>query len=100
MVGPCLSLYMCVNLCLVPQLCPTLCDPMDFSTPDFPVLHSLLEFARTHVHSVSDAIQPSLPLSPPSPPALSLCQYQGLYEGVSSLHQVAKVLQHQHQSFQ
>ena len=62
------------------QSCPTLCDPMDCSTPGFPVLHHLPELAQTHVHSVSDAIQPSHPLSPPSPPAFSLSQHQGLFQ--------------------
>ena len=73
---------------------------MDCSTPGFPVLHYLSEFAQTHVHWVSDAIQPSHPLSPPSPPALSPSQHQGLFQWVSSLHQVVKVLELQHQSFQ
>ena len=75
---------------------------MDCSMPDCPVLHYLLEFAQTHVHWVSDAIQPSHPLSSPSPPAFSLSQHQGLFQWVSSSHQVAKVLefQLQHQSFQ
>ena len=75
---------------------------MDRSTPGFPVLHHLPELAQTHVHRVSDAIQPSHPLSPPSPPAFSLSQHQGLFQGVSSLHQGAKVLelQLQHPSFQ
>ena len=57
-----------------------LCDPMDCSTPGFPVLHHLLERAQTHVHQVGDAIQPSHPLSSPSPPALNLSQHQGLYQ--------------------
>ena len=79
-----------------------LCDPMDCSTPGLPVHHQLLELAQTHVHRVGDAIQPSHPLSSPSPPALNLSQHQGLFKWVSSLHQVAKVLefQLQHQSFQ
>ena len=64
---------------------------MDCSTPGFPVLQYLPEFAQTHVHWVSDAIQPSHPLSPPSPPALNLFQYQGLSQQVISSHQVAKV---------
>ena len=83
-------------------MCPILCDPIDCSTPGFPALHDLLEFAQTHVHSVGDAVQPSHPLSPPSPPALNLSQHQGLFQWVSSSHQVAKVLelQLQHQSFQ
>ena len=70
---------------------PTRCDPMDCSTPGFPVLHYLLEFAQTHVHWVSDAIQPSYPLSPPSPPALDLSQHQGLFQWVSSSHQVTSI---------
>ena len=73
---------------------------MDCSTPDFPVLHYLSEFTQTHVHWVGDAVQPSHPLSSPSPPALSLPQYQGLFQWVSSSHQVAKVLELQLQSFQ
>ena len=64
----------------VAQSCPTLCNPMDCSMPGFPVLHCLLEFAQTHVHWVSDAIQPLHPLSPPSPPALKLSQHQGLFQ--------------------
>ena len=86
----------------VAQSCPTLHDPMDCSVPGFPVHHQLLELAQTHVHRVSDAIQPSHPLPSPSPPAFSLSQHQGLFQGVSSSHQVAKVLefQFQHQSFQ
>ena len=63
--------------CSVTQPCLTLRDPMDSSTPGFPVLHHLPEPAQTHVHWVSDAIQPSRPLSSPSPPALSLSQHQG-----------------------
>ena len=72
---------------------------MDCSTPGFPVLHYLMEFAQMHVHRVGDAIQPSHPLLPPSPPVLSLSQHQGLFQSVSSSHQVAKVLelQLQHQ---
>ena len=65
---------------------------MDCSIPGFPVLQYLLEFAQTHVPWVGDAIQPSHPLSPTSLPALSLSQHQGLFQWVSSLHQVAKVL--------
>ena len=76
--------------------------PMDCSTPDPRVHHQLLEFTQTHVHWVSDIIQPSHPLSSPCPPAFNLSQHQGLFKWVSSLHQVAKVLefQLQHQSFQ
>ena len=65
---------------------------MDRSTPGLPVHHQLPEFTQTHVHRVGDAIQPSHPLSPPSPPAVSLSQHQGLFQGVSFSHQVAKVL--------
>ena len=61
----------------VAQLCPTLCDPMDYSTSGFPVHHQLLELTQTHVYQVSDAFQPSHPLSSPSPPAFNLSQYQG-----------------------
>ena len=87
--------------CSVTKSCPALCNPMDCSTPGFPLLHHLSEFAQTHVHWVGDAIQPSHPLSSPSPPALNLSQHQGLFQWVSSSHQVAKVLelQLQHQSF-
>ena len=84
------------------QLCPALCDTMNCSMPGLPVHHQLPEFTQTHVHWVSDAIQPSHPLSSPSPPAFNLSQHQGLFQWVSSSHQVAKVLefQLQHQSFQ
>ena len=79
-----------------------LCDPMDCSTPAFPVHHQLPKLAQTHVHRVGDATQPSHPLWSPSPPTFSLSQQQALFQGVSSSHQVAKVLefQLQHQSFQ
>jgi len=77
-------------------------NPIDCSIPGFSVLHHLLELAQTHIHSVGDAIQPSRPLLSPSPPAFNLSQHQGLFQWVSSLHQVAKEseLQLQHQSFQ
>ena len=90
------------SCCSVAQSCPTLCNPMDCSTPGFPVLHYLLELSQTRVHCVGDAIQPSHPLPSPSPPAFNLSQQQGLFQWVSSSHQVAKVLefQLQHQSFQ
>ena len=86
----------------VTQLCPTLCNPMNRSTPGLPVHHQLLEFTQTHVHWVGDAIQPSHPLSSPSLPAPNPYQHQGLFQRVNSLHEVAKVLefQLQHQSFQ
>ena len=79
----------------VAQSCPTLCDPMDRSTPGLPVHHQLPEFTQTHIHWIGDAIQPSHPLSSPSPPAFNLCQHQGLFKWVSSSHQVAKVLEFQ-----
>ena len=65
-----------VQFSSVAQSCPTLCDPMNCSTPGLPVHHQLLEFTQTHVHRVCDAIQPSHPLSSPSPPALNLSEYQ------------------------
>ena len=85
----------------VTQSCPTLCDPMDCSTPGLPIHHQRPEFPQTQVHWVGDAIQPSHPLSSPSPPAFNLSQHQGLFQWVGSSHQVAKVLefQLQHQSF-
>ena len=91
-----------VQFSSVAQSCPTLCNPMDCSRPGLPVHHQLPEFTQTHVHWVSDAIQPSHPLLSPSPPTLNLSQHQGLFKWVNSLHQVAKVLelQLQHQSFQ
>ena len=86
----------------VTQSCLTLWDPTDCSMPGLPVHHQLLEFTQTHVHWVGDAIQPSYTLSSPSPPTFNLSQHQGLFQWVSSLHHVAKVLefQFQHQSFQ
>ena len=85
----------------VTQSCPTLCDSMNCSTPGLPVYHQLLESTQTRVHRVGDAIQPSHPLSYPSP-APNPSQHQGLFQWVNSLHQVAKVLEFQfkHQSFQ
>ena len=87
--------------CSVAKLCPTLCNPMNCSTPGFSVLHSLLKFTQTHVHWASDAIQPSHPLSLPFSPALNFFQHQGILQWISSSHQAAKVLelQLQHQSF-
>ena len=75
------------------QSCPTLCDPMNRSTPGLPDHHQLLEFTQTHVHL--DAIKPSHPLSSPSPPAPNPSQHQNLFQWVSSSHQVAKVLKFQ-----
>ena len=91
-----------VQLSSVIQSCSTLCNPMDCSTTGFPVHCQLPELTQTHVHWVSDASQPSHPLSSPSPPAFNLSQHQGLFQWLNSSHQVAKVLefQLQHQSFQ
>ena len=80
-----------VQLISVAQSCLTLCDPMGCSMPGFPVHHQLLEPTQTHVHWVGDAIQPSHPLLSPSPPAFNLSQHQGLFQWVSSSHQMAKV---------
>ena len=77
----------------VAQSCPTLCNPMNRSMPGLPVHHQLPEFTRTHVHRVSDAIQPSHPLS--SPPPLAPSQNQSLFQWVNSSHEVAKVLEFQ-----
>ena len=91
----------CLQFSSIAQSCLTLCDPVDCSTPGLPVHHQLPEFTQTYVHWVGDAIQPSHPLSSPSP-AFNLSQHQGLFKWVSSSHQVVKVLelQLQHQSFQ
>ena len=83
----------------VAQLYLNLCDPMECSTPGLPVHHQLPEFIQTHVHWVGDAIQPSHPLWSLSRPSFNLSQHQGLFKWVRSLHQVAKVLEFQHQSF-
>ena len=69
-----------VQFSSVTQSCPTLCDPMNYSTPGLPVHHQLLEFTQTHVHQVGDAIQPSHPLSSPFPPALNSSQHQSLFQ--------------------
>ena len=94
----CLSHQCCFS---VAQSCPTLCDPMDCSTPDLPVLHHLLEFAQTHVRWVDDAIQPSRPLPSPSPLPSTFPSIR-VFSNESTLHQVAKLLelQLQHQFFQ
>ena len=95
-------LFLVAHFSSVTQSCPTLCDPMSCSTPGLPVHHQLPEFTQTQVHRVSDAIQPSHPLSSPSPPAPNPSQHQSLFQWVSSSHEVAKVLefQLQHHSFQ
>ena len=77
------------------QSCVTLCNPMNRTTPGLSVHHQLPEFTQTHIHRVSDAIQPSHPLSSPSPPAPNPSQHQGLFQWVNSLHEVAKVLEFQ-----
>ena len=93
--------YIYTNICIsdqirsVAQLCLTLCDPMNHSTPGLPVHHQLPEFTQTHVHRVGDAIQPSHPLSSPSPPAPNPSQHQSLFQWVNSSHEVAKVLEFQ-----
>ena len=89
-----------VQFSSVVQLCLTLCDPMDCSTSGFPDRHQLPELTQTHVHRIGDAIQPSHPLSSPSPTAFNLSQPRVLFHWVIFLHQVAKVLQLQHQFFQ
>ena len=71
------------------QLCLTLCDPINCSMAGFPVLHNLLEFAQTHVHWIGDAIQPSHPLSSPSPPAFNLSEHQGLFQRGSSSNEAS-----------
>ena len=87
--------YYNVQFSSVTQLCLTLCNPMDHNMPGLPIHHQLLEFTQAHVHWVGDAIQPSHPLSSPSPPAFNLFQHQGLFKWVSSLHQVTKLLEFQ-----
>ena len=79
----------------VAQSCPTICDPMNRSMLGLPVHHQLLKSTQTHVHWVGDAIQPSHPLSFPSPPALNPSQHQSLFQWVNSSHEVAKVLEFQ-----
>ena len=76
----CIKPFSSVHFSSVAQSCPTLCDPMNRSAPGFPVHHQLPEFAQTHVHRVSDAIQPSHPLLSPSPPAFNISQHQGLFK--------------------
>ena len=97
-----LSYFLSVQFSSVAQSCLTLCNPMNRSTPGLPVHHQLPRFIQTHAHWVGEAIQPSHPLSSPSPPAPNLSQHQGLFQWVNSSHEVAKVLefQLQLQSFQ
>ena len=84
-----------VQFSSVTQLCLTLCDPMDSSIPGLLVHCQLPEFTQIHVHRISDAIQPSHPLSSPSPPAPNPSQHQSLFQWVNSSHQVAIVLEFQ-----
>ena len=91
-IVPCFKKGLKVNISSVAQSCPTLCNPMDCSTPGLPVHHQLPEFTQTHVHHVGNAIQPFHPLSSPPLPTFSLSQHQGLFKWVSSSHHVAKVL--------
>ncbi|XDA79735.1 hypothetical protein R6Z07M_009707 [Ovis aries] len=93
------SVHIFCRCCSVTTSCLTFCDPMDCSLLGFPVLHHLLELAQTHVHKIGN-IQPSPPLPSPFLPAFSLSQHQGLFQSVSSLDQVAKILEFQHQSLQ
>ena len=90
---PCIYEFCCC-LCSIAKSSLTLCDSMDCSTPGFPVFHYLPEFVPTHVHWISDAIQPSHSLSPASPPALNLSEHHGLFQWVGFLHQVAKAFLH------
>ena len=99
--GMCLSklirveVFVSVEFSSVIQSCLTLCDPMNRRTPGLPVHHQLSEFTQTHINQVSDAIQPSHPLSSPFPPAPNPSQHQSLFQWVNSLHEVAKVLEFQ-----
>ena len=92
-------LFSSVQFSLVAQFCPTLCDSKNCSMPGPPVHHQFPESTQTHIHRVGNALHPSHPLSSPSPPALNLSQHQGLFQWISSSHQVAKILelQLQHQ---
>ena len=87
--------YSSVQFSSVTQSCLTLCDPMNSSSPGLPVHHQLPRFTQTHIHCVSDAIQPSHPLSSPSPLAPNPSQHQSLYQWINSSHEVAKVLEFQ-----
>ena len=87
----CLKHVQFIQFSSVTQLCPTLCDPMNCTTPGFRVHHQLPEFTQTHVHCVSDAIQPSHPLSSSSPPAPNPSQYQSLFQWVNSSREVTKL---------
>ena len=92
-INPFSDILFTVQFSSVAQSCPTLCNPMNRSTPGLHVYHQLPEFIQIHVHQVSDAIQPSHPLSSPSPPAPNPSQHQSLFQWVNSSHEVAKVLE-------
>ena len=87
--------YVSVQFSSFAHSCPTICNSMNFSTPGLPVHHQLPEFTQTHVHWVGGAIQPSHPLSSPSPPAPNPSQHQSLFQWFNSSHEVAKVLEFQ-----
>ena len=93
--APSVSQFTSVQFISVAQWCPTLCDPMNCSTPGLPVHHQSRSSLKTHVHRVGDAIQPSHPLSSPSPPAPNPSQHQSLFQWLNSSHEVAKVLEFQ-----
>ena len=96
----CQSLWLCsVQFSSVAQSCPTLCDPMNRSTPGLPVHHQIPEFIQTHVHQVRDAIQPSHPLLFPSPPAPNPSQHHSLFQWINSSHEVSRVLEFHHVLF-
>ena len=89
-----ISAFMLMLYCYsVTQSCPTLCDSMDCTRPGLSVPHYLPKFSQVHVHCISDAIQPSHPLTPSSPSALNFSQHQGLFQWVSCSHQMAKILE-------
>ena len=89
------SILLIIQFCSVTQSCPTLCDPMNCSMPGLPAHHQLPESTQTCIYWVGDAIQPSHPLSSPSPPAPNPSQHQGLFQWVNSSHEVAKGLKFQ-----
>ena len=90
---PCPQFSSVIEFSSVIQLCLILCDPMNRGTPGLPVLHQPPVFTQTHIHRVSDAIQPSHSLSSPSPPAPNSCQHQGLFQWIKYSHEVVKVLE-------
>ena len=85
--------FISVQFSSVSQSCLILCNPMNCRTPGFPVLYYFSELAQTQIHWIDDAIQPSRPLSSPSSPTFGLFQHQGLFQWISSSHQVAEVLE-------